>query len=436
MYMTLSVAALRQWVGRTENQPAFILGISCVVGIMAGFGAFLLKRMIYWVHDLLRFTLHITDHIWLLAVLPLCGILLAVAYQRWVARGNMVHCTKQILRYLNTKNYALPPGMMVNPLVACALTLGFGGSAGAEGPVAYAGASAGSNLGRWLGVDQDMMRILIGIGAGAGIAGIFKSPVAGVLFTLEVMRMSLGALPVTGLMASCVCASITCYACTGTKLYLPFTIADEPGMHLGWVCGVGIFCGIYSILYNQITAWMQRFFDSQRHKWVGWLSSGAIVGIILYMFPSIYGEGYRVMTKFINGEYGDVLTDGLMATSTADMTHFIVVLAIMLVLKALATVCTNSAGGVAGSFAPTLFVGAVAGTLFALIVNSLFGVNLPPSNCALYGMAACFAGIIRAPIMAFFLIVEMTGTFQFMFPMFVCAIISYAAVKLIDYAVS
>lgn len=422
---------LKEWVGQEENQPPFILAFSCVVGILAGFGAFLLKRMIAWTHAGLNAALHLSIHQWWLVILPLVGILIAVAYQKWIAKGNMVHSTARILEYVNSKNYAIPRGMMINPIVACAVTLGFGGSAGSEGPIAYAGAAVGSNLGRTLGLNDDMLRIMIGIGAGAGIAGIFKSPIAGMLFTLEVLRMNLGAIPVTGLVASCVLASITCYACTGTSLYLPFTETADNSLHFGWVCGVGVFCGIYSIIYNSITKWMQKFFDTRKRKWVNWLSSGIIVGIILWMFPSIYGEGYPVMTKFINGDYSDVMTTGLMATGTADMTKFLIVLAAMLVLKALATVCTNSGGGVAGSFAPTLFVGAVAGTLFALLVKAIFGIELSVPLCALFGMSACFAGIIHAPVMAFFLVVEMTGTFQLMFPTFVCAVVSYATVKLI-----
>lgn len=424
-------AAVKAWVGRTEGRPAFTLALSCVVGILAGFGAFLLKWMIAEVHGGLNAALHLGKHQWWLAVLPLAGILMAVAYQKWIAKGNMVHSTARILDYVNSKNYAIPGGMMVNPILACAITLGFGGSAGAEGPIAYAGAAAGSNLGRRLGLDEDMMRIMIGIGAGAGIAGIFKSPIAGMLFTLEVMKMNLGAIPVTGLVAACVLASITCFACTGTSLYLPFTQENLPNLTFWWVCGVGVFCGIYSIVYNSITKWMQKFFDTRRRKWVSWVSGGVIVGVILWMFPSIYGEGYPVMTKFINGDYSDVMTSGLLATGTADMTKFIIVLAVMLVLKALATVCSNSAGGVAGSFAPTLFVGAVAGTLFALMVRSIFGIELPIPLCALFGMSACFAGIIHAPVMAFFLVVEMTGASQYMFPLFVCAVVSYATVMVI-----
>lgn len=425
------IAKMKGWVGQEENRPPFILAFSCVVGIMAGFGAFLLKWMIAAVHDGLNAALHLGRQEWWLAVLPLAGILIAVGYQKWIAKGNMVHCTSRILDYVNSKNYAIPRGMMINPIVACAVTLGFGGSAGAEGPIAYAGAAAGSNLGRALGLNQDLMRIVIGIGAGAGIAGIFKSPIAGMLFTLEVMKMNLGAIPVTGLVASCVLASITCYACTGTSLYLPFTQTGLGNLSFWWVCGVGVFCGIYSIVYNTITDFMHKFFQTRKRQWVSWVSSGVIVGVILWMFPSIYGEGYPVMTKFINGEYSDVLTDGLLATGTTDMTKFMIVLGAMLVLKALATVCTNSGGGVAGSFAPTLFVGAVSGTLFALIVRSVFGIELPVPLCALFGMSACFAGIIHAPVMAFFLVVEMTGTSQYMFPTFVCAVVSYATVKAI-----
>lgn len=425
------IAKLKAWVGQEENQSPFILAFSCVIGIMAGFGAFLLKWMISAIHRGLNAALHLGEHEWWLAVLPLVGILIAVGYQKWIAKGNMVHSTARILEYVNSKNYAIPKGMMINPIVACAITLGFGGSAGAEGPIAYAGAAAGSNLGRMLGLSEDLLRIMIGIGAGAGIAGIFKSPIAGMLFTLEVMKMNLGAIPVTGLVASSVLASITCYACTGTSLYLPFTQVDIPNMRFGWVCGVGVFCGLYSIVYNSITKWMQAFFDTRKRKWVSWVSAGVIVGVILWMFPAIYGEGYPVMTKFINGDYSDVMAKGLFATGTADMTKFMLVLAVMLVLKALATVCSNSAGGVAGSFAPTLFVGAVAGTLFALVIKGMFGIELSVPLCALFGMAACFAGIIHAPVMAFFLVVEMTGTFQYMFPTFVCAVVSYATVKLI-----
>ena len=425
---------LKEWGARKENVNPFILGMACVVGCCAGFGAFLLKRAIHYVAVFAHWMMHKApmtwDHAeWWLLVLPLAGILLAVAYQKWISKANMVHSTEHIKAYLAQKNYDIPTRMTIDPIAACGITLGFGGSAGAEGPIAYAGAAIGSKLGRVFGFDTNMLRVMIGIGAGAGIAGIFKSPIAGVLFTLEVLRMNMAAIPVTALILASVCASVTCYAFTGTHLYLPYNLGETESLGMHWVVLLGIFCGIYSLLYNWITASMQRFFKGRKRQWVAWVSGGLIAGGILFLFPSMYGEGYPEMTKLINGNQGDILNGGLLAVPLSDTARFLWVLALLLVLKALATVCSNSAGGVAGSFAPTLFAGAVAGTLFALLAHHWLGVELPASLCAMIAMGGAFAGIVKAPVMSIFLISEMTGATEYILPIGVCAIVSFALVR-------
>ena len=425
---------IKAWGAKKENFNVFILGFACVVGCLAGFGAFLLKRAIHYVsvfaHWIIRHAPIQWEHAeWWYLVLPLVGILVAVAWQKWIARSNMVDSTERIKDYLASKNYDIPARLSFDPIAACGITLGFGGSAGAEGPIAYAGAAIGSKLGRVFGLDVNMLRIMVGIGAGAGIAGIFKSPIAGVLYTLEVLRMNMAAIPVTALILSSVCASVTCYAFTGTHLYLPYTLGESATLPIHWVILLGLFCGIYSMIYNWITAVMKRFFNSRKHQWVAWVSGGMIAGIILLMFPSMYGEGYPEMTKLINGVHHDILAGGPLDVSTSDTTRFIAVLSLLLVLKALATVCSNSAGGVAGSFAPTLFAGAVAGTLFALLMKHWFGIDLPAPLCAMIAMGGAFAGIVKAPVMSIFLISEMTGATEYILPICICAIVSFALVK-------
>lgn len=431
------IEKFKAWSRKNENRSAFILVFACAVGCVAGFGAFLLKRLIYCI----SIGLHIcTGHFriewmhtdWWLLALPLIGILIAVLWQKKVAHANMVHCTRHIVEYLNSKNYCIPGRLMFNPIIACGITLGFGGSAGAEGPIAYAGASAGSWLGRTIGLDDEMLRIMIGIGAGAGIAGIFKSPIAGVLFTLEVLRMDMGAVPMIGLIMSCVCASITCYAFTGTNLYLPFTQTGISDVPYHWVILLGVFCGIYAVIYDAITAGMQTFFNTRKREWTVWISGGIIAGISLLMFPSIYGEGYPVMMELINGNLNEMLATGLIKTTPGHINHFMLILALLLVIKAFATVCSNSAGGVAGNFAPPLFAGAVCGTLFSLAVKALFGVDIPIPLCALFAMSGAFAGIVHAPVMSIFLVTEMSGAFQYILPITLCAAASYITVKTIN----
>lgn len=430
------IKRLQAWAQSQEQNTQFIVVCACIIGIGAGFGAFVLKRIIHLVAKWLMTGL---GHIplewhggdWWLLILPLIGILLAVAYQKWIARANMVHSTAHIVEYLNSKDYSIPGKMIYDPIVACGITLGFGGSAGAEGPIAYAGAAMGSRLGNFLKLDGEHLRILIGIGAGAGIAGIFKSPIAGVLFTLEVLQMNMAAGPVIGLIMACVCASITCFAFTGTHLYLPFELRPEHGVPMGWVALLGVFCGIYAVVYNNITIWMRRFFKSRRRQWVAWISSGIFAGISLLLFPCIYGEGYPVMTELINGN-SDILKSGLMAVSNADAPAFLWMLGLLLLVKAFATVCTNSGGGVAGDFAPTLFAGAIAGTFFALAAKHLFGIELSVPLCALFGTGAAFSGIIHAPVMGIFLCSEISGAFEYILPITICAASAYITVRLIN----
>lgn len=370
---------------------------------------------------------------WLLGVLPVCGILLAVLYQKYVVRGPLEHGTERLSRDLAAHRYGLKAGLCIHPLLASTITLGFGGSAGAEGPIAFAGAAMGSNLARICGVSRQMQRILVGCGAGAGIAGIFKAPVAGILFTLEVLKLKLTTLSVLALTVAALSGAITCYVLTGFSFdvkFLPDSFFDPHT--LGWVALLGLFCGLYSVYYGSIAEWLERTFKRISNRWLRALAGGAIVGVCVLLFPAFYGEGYGAVTQLINGITDRFFDGSFFVEDVHSTTDILLMGAAVLMLKVFATIASNSAGGVAGDFTPTVFAGAFAGFVFAAAMNALFDAHLPVGLFCLFGAAGAFSGIIHAPLMAIFLVAEIVGNgYGYILPLAVTASISYAVVKIL-----
>lgn len=404
---------------------------AAVTGLCAGLCAHVLKFFIS------RVTVFFTGHFgvagpdWLLAVIPVAGIILAVTFQRFVLHHDITHGVAILGKDLGLRRYALPAYLLYGPMAASTVTLGMGGSAGAEGPVALTGAAIGSNIGRWLRLSPDTVRILIGCGAAAGIAGIFKAPVGGILFTLEVLHMSMTTVPVLAVVVAGVAGALTASACSGFTPDIGFIIVIrhfDPSW-IPWIIALGLFCGIYSIYYSDVIRRMQRWFGSFSDRWSLGLVGGLILGASVFLFPTLYGEGYTVVTGIVNGDFS-YIADGSIFHGTSGAPLLLVVAGILAV-KCFAVVATNSAGGVAGDFAPTIFAGAMAGFLFAAGVNAVFGVSLPVGVFALLGAAGVFSGAIHAPLMGMFLVAEMAGCFTY-FPGFaLCAVISYITVKVL-----
>ena len=360
------------------------------------------------------------------------GILLAVLFQRFVARRKLEHGTDQLGKMLTRGDYAVPSIFAWGPLVAAVMTLGFGGSAGAEGPIATSGGTVGSLLSRKLKMPPQLVKIMIGCGAGAGIAGIFKAPIGGVLFTIEVMGMELATIPLLALVIACLVSGMTCYGLTGFTLDVPLTQAVhfDPS-NWAWVPLLGVFCGLYSCYYTWIGQRLRHMFVRQiGQKWVNAILSGLILGVALIVFPILYGEGYESMARLIDGDLTPIVSHGLWARW--GMTPGIVTVALLClgisIMKPIACIATNSGGGVAGDFAPTLFAGCIAGLFFGCGLDAAFGLGLPHDSLALCAMAGVMAGVISAPLMAIFIVVEMTGYFGMTFPVMLCAISSYATV--------
>lgn len=273
--------------------------------------------------------------------------------------------------------------------------------------------------------------MIIGCGAGAGIAGIFKAPVGGIMFTLEVMGMEMTTVSMIALTIACVVGGMTSYGLTGFTLDVPLTHPQyfDPSLS-GWVIVMGVLCGLYSIYYRWAGSSVKRLFTVIRSPWLKALASGAILSVLVFLFPVLYGEGYESMAKLIDGDF-NVVTDFTFWGDHHGLSKLMLVGAVcggVALVKSVACVSTNSGGGVAGDFAPTLFAGCFSGFFFATMLNELFSINLPVENFALIAMAGAMSGIIRAPLMSMFIVVEMTGYYGMMFPVAVCSIIAYATV--------
>lgn len=427
--------ASRLWYLRWQNnhipESVVLILISLVLGILIGVMADVLKRLVDLLNNLVmagadRDHFNIRFLIW-----PLVGILLTGIFQRYVVRGNVAQGTRIIHKTLASRRYSLAPSMIFNPVLGCSLTMGLGASGGTEGPMALSGSAIAGNVGRWFGLRPSWMRLLIGIGAGAGISAIFKAPIGGVLFTLEVLQMELTSLSVIALLISCLFSSATAYFLSDFTFDIFFIkeMAVDPHT-IGWVALLGIFCGLYSIYYSYTKSVATRFFVAIRNPWLGMIATGATLSICVFMFPTLFGEGFNVITPLVNGVDVSFTDAGLFAAEKGTEWIYISLGAILL-LKGILVAASYSNGGVAGDFIPTFFAGALAGYLFGIVVNGLFGAELHVWYFALIGMGCVMAGTIHAPLMAIFVLCESTNTYGYIFPYLIAVALCYATVKII-----
>lgn len=417
-----------RWLQGHTPPRLYVIVVAVIIGLLTGFGAFMLKWLIGHVTDFLTSHLDKDGPNYLLLGLPVAGLLLTTLFMRFVIREDISHGIDKVKKLVVGGDYDLRPSLTYTPVLASSLTLGFGGSAGAEGPIATVGAAIGSNMGRIMGLSGQELMVMIGCGAGAGIAGIFKAPVGGMLFTLEVLRLPMTTVNVISLMIASIVSALTCYVFTGFTFDVEFVQAVEVGPELyGYVALLGVFCGLYSLFYSRIMDLMGGWFGSMKSKWLRSIAGGLILGVLVFTFPALYGEGYGVATKMVNSDYAAILTDSLWFKDFPSPLLLLLVTAGVAVVKAFATSSTTW-GGVAGDFAPALYAGCMTGYVFAAGFNMLTGFTLPVADFALIGMAAVMSGAIRAPLMAIFLTAEMTGNFHLFMPIVIAATISYCIV--------
>lgn len=419
------------WRSRRVNDQAFLFILAVLTGLVTGSFAALLKVAISHITRFVTSHFNVSGPNMLLLVIPLAGIAVAVVLQRYVLHQDLSQPSRKLGGWLSRGQYNMPLSLCFTPMLASTFTLGLGGSAGSEGPIAYTGGAVGSNVGRLFRLDPRQMMIMIGCGAGAGIAGIFKAPVGGFLFTLEVLRIELTTMSVMALLLSCVTSAMTAYVVSGCTVDLSYLQpAPFEARFIPYIILLGVLCGFYSLYYSAIMKKMESVYSGIGNVWVRCLAAGVLLAGLVFVFPALYGEGYKVMDNVLNGDIASLTAGGFFGSDTTMGWPIVLVALGIITVKAFACSATNDGGGVSGDFAPTLFAGCMAGFFMAGALNVGFNLNLPVSGFAFCGMAGVMAGAIRAPFMALFLTAEMTNGFNLFLPLLVVSAISYGVVRI------
>ena len=424
-----------EWRERHISEKHLVLLLSFFVGCFSAVAATLLKSFIHLIQWFVENHLIAGGHTWWYLITPIIGIALAALFVKYIVRDDISHGITKILYAISQRKSIIKPHNMWSSVVGSGLTIGFGGSVGAEAPIVLTGAAIGSNLAKAFRLDQKTMMLMIGCGAAGAIGGIFKAPIAGLVFTLEVLMMDLTMTSVAPLLISSVTATAISYFATGVEPMFPLTNYEAFSVdRIPWYLILGAVCGFTSLYFtrgmNRLEQWMKHSVRSIGAKII---VGGLTLSILIFLFPPLYGEGYDVIRQLINGDSLSALANSPFAQLSTFNPQLLIVayfFAIIL-LKIVASVATNGGGGVGGIFAPSLFMGALVGFVTVRLMN-LSGLDLPEGNFALVGMAGLMSGVMHAPLTGIFLIAELTGGYHLFMPLMIVSVISYLTIMLFE----
>lgn len=415
-----------RWVVDKIGQRYFVILLSLVVGVVSGLAAVTLKHTIAFVKTFVDGFSGLNFN-WLLLVSPAVGILISWLLVRYVIRGNLGHGITQILYAISQTGSSLPPHHIYSSIVTSSFTIGFGGSVGAEAPIALTGAGIGSNIAKFFKLDYKTVTLLMACGAAGGIAGVFKAPIAGVVFTLEILMLNLTMASMVPLMISAVVATSVTYWFMGSDVEFSMSrISDFILGNVPFYCLLGVFAGFVSLLFARTMWFTEGRMGRISNPWVKWVVGSSILGVLIFLLPPLYGEGYTTISQLLQGNASNAMDESPLESLFGRSNGAVLLYAgLILLLKAVATASTTGAGGVGGTFAPSLFMGAVTGFFFSQGLNTLFGCDLPTTNFTLVGMAGVMAGVMHAPMTAIFLIAEITNGYSLLLPLMITSTLSH-----------
>ena len=425
-----------EWREEHISEKTFILILAFTVGFFAAVAAFILHELINQIVILLTGSFNQDEANWLYLVYPVIGIFLTSLFVRYVVKDNISHGITRILYAISSKQSRLRGHNCWSSVFASAITIGFGGSVGAEAPIVLTGSAIGSNLGKLFRMDNKTLLLLVGCGAAGAIAGIFKAPIAGLVFTLEVLMIDLTMASLLPVLVSCVTATCFTYIFRGSTSMFTFELEST------WIVErvpasilLGVFCGLVSLYFIRTMTMCENIFGKFKDQpYIKLLIGGSMLSLLIFLFPSLYGEGYHDINLLLNGktdaDFNEILDNSLFSGHSELL---LVYLGLVLMTKVFATSATNGGGGCGGTFAPSLFIGCFGGFLFARLWNVYeIGIYLPEKNFALLGMAGVMSGVMHAPLTGIFLIAEITGGYDLFMPLMIVSVSAYLTIMVFE----
>ena len=425
-------AKLFIWSKRGIKERQFMLLLALLVGVLTAFAGLFLKWLISQIQFMLTHQFSVSSSNLLYLLYPVIGIFLTSIFIRRIVRDDIGHGVTKILFAIARKQSHIKGHNCWSSVIASAITIGFGGSVGAEAPIVLTGSAIGSNLGRMFHMNSEQLMLLVGCGAAGAVAGIFKAPIAGLAFVLEVLMMDLTMGSLVPLLVSCVTAASITFALSGWGAVFEANIDYSfSATRIPADIALGIVCGLVSLYFTRMTNGLESVFRKLRHPYARLAVGGAMLSVLIYLFPSLYGEGYELIELLLNGKGNQDWLTAMNHSLFYGHDHMLLLyLSLVILFKVFASTATNGGGGCGGIFAPSLFLGCISGFVFSRVwnINEVFGVYLPENWYALLGMCGLMSGVMHAPLTGIFLIAELTGGYQMFMPLMIVSVCAYLTI--------
>src|SRR6056297_318159 len=422
------------WRRKNISDKQFIMILSVLVGITSGFAAVIIKNAVHVIKDLLTSGFVQDYQNYFYVILPSIGILLAVLFMKYILKRPVGHGIPLTLQAISKNEGRVKRHNMFSSVITSALTVGFGGSVGLEGPTVATGAAWGSNIGQFFRLNYRQILLLLSCACAGAMSAIFKAPIAGIVFVLEVIMLDLTMSALIPLLLASLSGALVSYLFLGMDVLYPARISEYTDMinDVPFYILLGIFTGLVSVYFTRMYKKVEHFFDGFKNTSLKWIIGGVSLGLIVFLFPSLYGEGYDAINSSLQGNFDYLFDKSFFFGLKENFLFVILFLALVIFLKVVAASITFGSGGVGGIFAPTLFMGVNSGLLFAKIFHYLGFKNLDENHFALAGMGGLIAGVLHAPLTGMFLIAEITGGYALFFPLMITATLSFAIIKVFE----